>query len=119
MILRLNVTWIFSAYRNTKGNFIGIAPRPQYGERCSAKFINNTFRVNGHLVTDASTEQHCLIETEYLAEAGNEVKFGFSGCTYDARFGHDTKTYIAKVMSEVIGNSGNPTLAGYRWKGLC
>lgn len=94
-----NVTWIFSAYRNTKGNFIGIAPRPQYGERCSAKFINNTFRVNGHLVTDASTEQHCLIETEYLAEAGNEVKFGFSGCTYDARFGHDTKTYIAKVMS--------------------
>lgn len=93
------VTWIFSAYRNTKGNFIGIAPRPQYGERCSAKFINNTFRVNGNLVTDASTEQHCLIETEYLAEAGNEVKLGFIGCTYDARFGHDTKTYIAKVTS--------------------
>jgi hypothetical protein len=94
-----NVTWIFSAYRNAKGNFIGIAPTPQYGERCSATFIQNTFSVNGELVTDAATEQHCLVATEYSAVAGNEVTLEFSNCNYDKRFGNENKTHIAKVFS--------------------
>ena len=92
-----NVNWIFKPYRNNKGNFIGIAPKPQYGEPCSARFINNTFKLNGSLVTDALTEQHCLIETEHLAGDGNTVTLEFSNCTYDSRFGVDAKTFIAKV----------------------
>jgi hypothetical protein len=94
-----NVTWIFSAYRNAKGNFIGIALRPQYGESCSARFIQNVFRINGELLTDDSTEQHCLIDSEYLAEAGNEVNFEFRKCSYDKRFGRQDKTYIARVTT--------------------
>lgn len=93
------VNWIFTAFRNLKGNFIGIAPRPQYDEPCSATFIQNVFKVKGALVTDDETEQHCLIETEYLSGTGNKVTLEFRDCSYDNRFGIDDKTYIAKVSS--------------------
>jgi hypothetical protein len=93
------VNWIFTAFRNDKGNFIGIAPRAQFGEPCSATFIENDFRVNGNLATDATTEQHCLVETEYMPDTGNAVILEFRNCTYDRRFGRDAKTFIAKVVS--------------------
>ncbi len=93
------VNWIFTAFRNDKGNFIAISPRAQYGEPCSATFIENDFRVNGNLATDATTEQHCLIETEYMPDTGNAVTLEFRNCTYDRRFGRDAKTFIAKIVS--------------------
>ena len=93
------VKWIFMAYRNMEGNFIGIAPRCQYGEPCSATFIQNIFKVIGDLVTDDATGKHFLIETEYLAEVGNVVTLEFRDCTFDNRFGNEDKTYIAKVIS--------------------
>lgn len=94
------VNWIFTPFRNAKGNFAGLSPRAQYGEPCSATFIQNIFKLNGELETDAATEQHCLIETEYLAGTGNEVTLKFQNCSYDERFGHEAKTCIAKVFSQ-------------------
>jgi len=99
-IIFKKVKWIFTFYINEKGNFIGLAPRPQYGENCSATFIENEFKVNGTLVTDASTEQHCLVETETIEGEGNDINLVFKNCRYDNRFGKDDKTYIAKVFAK-------------------
>lgn len=92
------VNWVFTAFRNTKGNFIGLSPRPQYGEACSATFIENTFKVRGSLVTDAETEWHSLVETENSPLAGNSVDLTFRNCRYDTRFGIDDKTVIGKLV---------------------
>lgn len=95
-----NVTWTFAAFRNQDGNFVGIAPRPQFGQPCSATFVKNTFIVDGNLVTDADTERHCLIHTEFSTDDDNKVKLEFRDCVYDSRFGAETKTCIAKVFSK-------------------
>ena len=93
-----NVSWKFQAFRNTKGNFIGISPQPQYGEPCSATFIENTFKVAGDLITDDETEFHSLIDTTYVPAAGNAVTLLFSKCSYDDRFGKEAKTFIAQAV---------------------
>lgn len=92
------VNWVFTAFRNTKGNFTGLSPRPQYGETCSATFIENTFKVRGNPVTDAETEWHSLVETENSPLAGNSVDLTFRNCRYDGRFGVNDKTVIGKLM---------------------
>lgn len=92
------VNWVFTAFRNVKGNFIGLSPRPQYGETCSATFIDNTFKVRGSLVTDAETEWHSLVETENSPLAGNSVDLTFRNCRYDGRFGVAEKTVIGKLI---------------------
>jgi len=50
------VTWIFSPNQNSRGYFVGTALRGQYGDPCSAIFIQNIFKVNGTLIIDSANK---------------------------------------------------------------
>jgi hypothetical protein len=77
------VTWIFLA--DVNGKVLGLAPRAQSGELCSATFQQNTFKVKGNFTKGQ------LIETEHSAqtptESNNAVNLEFINCNYDERFG--------------------------------
>jgi hypothetical protein len=95
------VEWIFSAYQDSLGYFIGIAPRAQYQEECSATFVGNTFKVNGELINNSGTKGLYLIETEYSSTVpGNSIRLKFDNCIYDERFinAGSAKMYVAKVF---------------------
>lgn len=105
-LIRLNhiifkdVTWIFSAYQDDRGYFIGIVPRAQYGDDCSDTFIQNSFLVNGDLINNAQTKAAYLIETEFsVAELANNINLRFESCSFDPKFINSdvNKAYIAKV----------------------
>lgn len=88
------VTWLISADAN--GKIMGLSPRSQYGDPCSAIFERNTFKIKDN----QSFNSGFLIETEYSTiPATNAVNLELRNCVYDNRVGSLAfpNTHIAKV----------------------
>ena len=75
---------------------MGLAPKSQYGDECSAIFEQNIFKIKDN----ESFNSGFLIETEYsITPATNIVNLEFRQCVYDSRVGSVAfpNTHIAKV----------------------